>query len=186
MPEQPNRRNLELKVTCQPADLDDVLKRTRELSCTPIERVRQTDTYVDVPRGRLKLREIRGSDSNDSVIRAELIAYSRADEEGSRWSTYEVVPISPEHAPAMLRALLLNHQERMRIDKIRHIGLIGRTRVHLDRVLGLGSFVELETVIGGQGDDAALREHQEVIAALALERFSSVAGSYSDLANATG
>jgi adenylate cyclase class IV len=98
------------------------------------------------------------------VIRAELIAYARMDQAGSRWSTYEVVPIAAEHAPAMLRALLLSHHERVRIDKLRHVGLIGQTRVHLDRVEGLGSFVELETVIGDQRDDDAAREHREVIA----------------------
>lgn len=179
---QSNRRNLEIKVKCQPGDLDDLLTRSHQLTCAPIERLHQIDTYVEVPKGRLKLREIRAVEAKDVVVRAELIAYARVDEEGSRWSTYEVVPIAAEHASAMLRALLLNHRERVRIDKVRHVGLIGQTRVHLDHVEGLGAFVELETVVGIQGDDAAGREHQEVIAALALDRFPSVAGSYSDLA----
>jgi adenylate cyclase class IV len=182
MPVPSNRRNLELKVACEPADLDELLARTHQLTCAPVELLHQIDTYVDVSVGRLKLREIRATAARDVIIRAELIAYAREDDEGSRWSTYEVVPIAAEHAPAMLRALLLNHRERVRIDKLRHVGLIGQTRVHLDRVEGLGAFAELETVMGAQREDVAADEHQQVIAALGLDRFPSVAGSYSDLA----
>jgi adenylate cyclase class IV len=186
MPARTNRRNLELKVKCEPAELDDLLDRARQLTCAPIERLHQIDTYLEVPTGRLKLREIRAAETKDVIIRAELIAYARVNAEGSRWSTYEVVPIGAEHAPAMLRGLLLTHAERVRIDKLRHVALIGQTRVHLDRVEGLGAFVELETVIGTQEDDEAAREHQQVIDLLGLDRFPSVAGSYSDLALAAG
>jgi adenylate cyclase class IV len=186
MPTPFNHRNLELKVACEPADLDELLARTHQLTCAPMEYLHQIDTYVDVPTGRLKLREIRATETKDVIIRAELIAYARVNEEGSRWSNYEVVPIAAEHAPAMLRALLLNHRELVRIDKLRHVGLIGRTRVHLDRVEGLGAFVELETVMGTQREDVATREHQQVIAALDLDRFPSIAGSYCDLALAAG
>ena len=180
MPPSSNRRNLELKVQCQPSDLDELLARTRERSSGEIELLHQIDTYFDVPRGRLKLREIRVA--KDVVVQAELISYARENEEGSRWSRYEVVPIAAEHAPALLRALLLTHRERVRIDKQRHVGLIGDTRVHLDRVEGLGTFVELETVIENQPDGDAAKEHQQVIDALGLDRFPSIAGSYSDLA----
>ncbi len=182
----PSRRNLELKVEVPVADFDALLERTRQLTCAPLERLHQVDTYFEVARGRLKLREIRADGYPEVVARAELIAYARSNDEASRWSHYEVVPVGADQAGALLRSMLMTHDERVRIDKQREVGLIGHTRVHLDRVLALGTFVELETVIAGQDDAAATREHQEVIAALGLERYSPIAGSYSDLALARG
>lgn len=182
MPTTDNRRNLELKVQCEYSDLDSVFERLRQLLCGTTEFHHQVDTYVQVERGRLKLREFRSTTYPEVVERAELIAYARANTSGSRWSNYEVVPIAGESAPAMLRGLLLTHRELVRIDKMRQVGIVGRTRVHVDRVEGLGAFVELETVVDGGDDESAHIEHNQVIAALGLDRFPVVAGSYSDLA----
>lgn len=181
-----NRRNLELKVQCEFGDLDSILERLHHLNCGTIDRFHQVDTYVEVAKGRLKLREFRSTAFPEVVERAELIAYARANTGGSRWSNYEVVPIAGDSATAMLRGLLLTHRELARIDKLRQVGVLGKTRVHIDRVEGLGAFVELETVVDGQEDGAASTEHNQVIAALGLDRFPVVAGSYSDLAMATG
>jgi predicted adenylyl cyclase CyaB len=177
-----SRRNLELKVQVSPEDLDLLHERVRSLTCSPLVSLHQVDTYFQVAHGRLKLREFRATAARETVIRAELIAYARADDESSRWSRYEVVAIPAPSVPAMLRSLLLTHHELVRIDKVRDVALIGHTRVHLDRVLNLGTFVELETVIEDQDDDAARREHEQVISALDLDRFPVIAGSYSDLA----
>ena len=181
-----SRRNLELKVEVPAADLEALLERTRHLSCGPLEQLHQVDTYFTVARGRLKLREIRAIGYPEVVVRAELIAYARPNDQSSRWSHYEVVPVAVEQAGTLLQSLLMTHDERVRIDKQREVGIIGHTRVHLDRVLALGTFVELETVIAGQDDASATREHQEVISALGLQRYASIAGSYSDLALARG
>lgn len=182
----PSRRNLELKVEVPADAFESLLDRTRQLACAPLEHHHQVDTYLDVVRGRFKLREFRSQEDPSHILRAEIIAYARSNEVGSRWSDYEVVPVAGDSAPAMLRSFLMTHDERVRIDKQRLVGLIGHTRVHLDRVAGLGTFVELETVITSQDDAAATREHQEVISALALDRFPVIAGSYSDLALARG
>lgn len=177
-----SHRNLELKVRCGTDILDQLLTRLQDLVCSPIEHLHQVDTYFEVPRGRLKLREFQSLASPAVIERAELIGYHRPTESGSRLSTYEVVSIPGQHAPALLRALAMTHDQLVRIDKQRQVAIVGHTRVHLDRVLELGEFVELETVIAGIDDGQAAAEHAQVIAALGLERFPSVAGSYSDLA----
>lgn len=175
-------RNLELKVECGPDALAAIHKRVESLVCAPIQRLHQVDTYVRVERGRLKLREIRAGSEPASIERAELIAYARPTDAGSRWSSYQVVPIAAHAAPGLLAGLLMTHDQLARIDKVRLLAIVGQTRIHLDTVEGLGTFVELETVISTQDDAEAIDEHRRVIDLLGLDRFPAVAGSYSDLA----
>jgi len=173
-------RNLELKVECSPEAFAAMRQRVELLVCAPIQRLRQVDTYLRVERGRLKLREIR-SDEPEAIERAELIAYARPSDAGSRWSSYRVVPIAVQAAPGLLAGLLMTHDQLARIDKVRLLAIVGQTRIHLDRVEGLGTFIELETVVTTQRDVEARDEHQQVIDALGLHRYPAVAGSYSDL-----
>jgi adenylate cyclase class IV len=176
-----HRRNLEIKVRCASDDLDAIRHRLDALVCAPIQRLHQVDTYFRVDRGRLKVREIRAVGNPDAVDRAELIAYARPSADGSRWSTYQVIPVAAHAAADLVSGLLLTHDLLVRVDKVRHVGLVGQTRVHLDDVEGIGAFVELETVVSSQGEEAASLEHRQVIAALGLGLFDSVPGSYSDL-----
>lgn len=179
-------RNLELKVQCPPAALDSIRSRLESLVCVPVQRMHQVDTYFGVDRGRLKLREIRVQGHAAVTERAELIAYARPTDDGSRWSSYQVVPIAVHAAPILLTGMLMTHDQVARVEKVRDVAVVGQTRVHLDRVNGLGTFVELETVISTQSDAEAAIEHQRVIDMLGLAGYPSVAGSYSDLATTTG
>lgn len=180
-------RNLELKVGCGTDALADM--RSRLAAVAPAlpepERMRQVDTYYRVPRGRLKLRRIErlwgdGSSDPDGGS-AELIGYERPREDGSRWSTYRVAAIDPRVAGDLHDALAITHDILVRVTKRRDVVRVGATRIHLDQVEGLGAFVELETVIGGQDGGEARREHEAVIALLRLDRFAAIPGSYSDL-----
>lgn len=185
-------RNLELKVGCGTDALADM--RSRLAAVDPAlpepERMRQVDTYYRVPRGRLKLRRIerprsdRSSDPDGAS--AELIGYERPRENGSRWSTYRVAAVDPRVADDLHDALAITHDILVRVTKRRDVVRMGATRVHLDQVEGLGAFVELETVIGGQDDRDAAREHEMVIALLRLDRFAPIPGSYCDLLLAQG
>jgi len=89
-------QNLELKVQCAPAVLDSIQRRVASLVCSPIQRLNQVDTYFRVVRGRLKLREIRSQSEPARIDRAEIIAYTRPMDDGSRWSSYQVVPIAAQ------------------------------------------------------------------------------------------
>ena len=101
---------------------------------------RQQDFFYDVPRGRLKLRQF------DDGTPAELIFYQRDDRDGPKASYYTRSPVTnPEAMHALLATALTT---RGIVTKERHVYLTGRTRIHLDRVDGLGDFVELEVVLG--------------------------------------
>ena len=174
-------RNLELKVSCDEADLWRVRDRLLAAGATTI-RHRQIDTYFAVPRGRLKLREIAGANPNDRA--AELIGYDRPDTAGPRWSAYHRIAVAPGDAAILKNALTATVSVRVVVAKEREVGVLSRTRVHLDRVEGLGCFVELETVVGPDEDGAGADvELSQVTALLGLDRLEPVAGSYADLAD---
>jgi adenylate cyclase class IV len=174
-------RNLELKVPVTPDGLDAARARLEALTCQPLLRLHQVDTYIQVPQGRLKLREFRSTDDPARIERAELIAYERPGEATSRWSAYHVVPVAASAAPGLRAALEITHEPLATVEKVRLVGIVGHTRVHLDEVSGLGAFIELETVISGQSDAEARAEHDQVIALVGLDRTTAIPGSYSDL-----
>src|SRR5262245_25149106 len=129
-------RNVEIKARI--TSIDAVLPRARALAAGEPELIIQDDTFFAVPHGRLKLREFADGS-------AELIHYQRADGTGARLSDYVRTPLpSPSSArDALERAL----GAAGRVRKRRLLLLAGQTRIHLDRVEGLGDFVELEVVL---------------------------------------
>lgn len=163
-------RNLEIKAIC--SDLDDAAARARALGAERVAVLRQRDTYFHCAHGRLKLREIADSG-------AELIAYDRPDQPGARYSAFWVVPI-PD--PARLREAL-GHALGIRgvVAKTRTLYRYRHTRIHLDRVEGLGDFVELETAADGRPDAEVAAECAAVRTALAIGEDALLSGSYLDL-----
>ena len=164
-------RNVEIKARVD--DLDAIARKAAAL-CTegPIEIV-QDDTFFACAPGRLKLRTF-------SPERGELIFYQRADARGPKESFYLR---SPTTVPEALREVLtLACGTSGRVRKHRTLYLAGRSRIHLDRVDGLGDFVEIEVVLG-DGDDAegGVREARELMARLGIDGSRLVAGAYVDL-----
>lgn len=165
------RRNLELKVRV--VDLGDVLARARGLGARDEGTRRDVDTYFAVPQGRLKLRQTEGRPGGT------LIAYRRADAPGSRHSHYRLVEVAD--AAGLLAALGTALGVRAVVVKERRLFVHGATRIHLDRVEGLGSFVELETVLTTQTEAEATAEHELAKQALGLDAAEPVPVSYVDL-----
>lgn len=166
------RTNLEIKARC--ADLDAARERARGLATRWIGLDRQVDTYFRTARGRLKLRE-------STLSGGQLVPYLRPDVHGPRRSEFLVIPVED---PAGLRALLgeLLGVHRV-VRKEREIALADNVRIHLDRVEGLGTFVELEAVYEG-GPEAEARERRKVarlMEALGLREADLVPGSYETL-----
>ncbi len=172
-------RNLELKVRCGESLL--VAARTHLLAAgVPLARFAQVDTYFAVASGRLKLREIRPEDGDPT---AELIAYARPDVTGPRWSVYRTVPVLLAEAAGLKVALAETVAVLTVVAKTREVGRRGRTRVHLDVVAGLGTFVELEMVVDMEEDGSAEAELAAMAALVGIDPHGAdvVAGSYADL-----
>jgi adenylate cyclase class IV len=174
--------NIETKVRC--SDLDAVARRAEDHGARFAGVFEQRDTYFDVPSGRLKVRGLKHqAPHGEATASAELIAYDRRDAEVPPLSAYtrEVVD-DPE---VLIRRLSREHRVRGVVVKRRDLWLKHRTRIHLDRVQGLGNFVELETVAKESADNDPWREHRRIGRELELERLPRVAVSYIDLLDGT-
>ena len=137
----PPRRNVELKA--RDPDPERSLARARALGAEDRGELRQRDTYFDAPSGRLKLREQEPGG-------AELIAYERADAPEARESRYRIAPV--KDAAALREALDAALGTTVVVDKRRRLLVWEGVRIHLDRVEGLGDFVELEGVADASSD----------------------------------
>jgi adenylate cyclase, class 2 len=170
-----HRRNIEIKARC--ADLARVRESAERLGARHAGTLHQRDTFFTAPHARLKLREL-------GTGRAELISYVRPDVARARGSDYVVAPV--EH-PEQVRAAL-SHALGIAclVIKTRQLLLYRSTRIHLDDVDGLGSFVELETVIDGQSDEAAHAELSAIATALEIADDALIAVPYADLLSRTG
>ncbi len=73
------------------------------------------------------------------------------------------------------------HGVRGCVRKRRNLWILDATRIHLDEVEGLGTFVELETVSEEAPGADEQHEHDRVWTALGLDARDTVAGSYIDL-----
>ena len=74
-----------------------------------------------------------------------LFSTTRPDHNGPKTSHYSLTPTSD---PTGLRHVLASaYGEKAVVRKTRHLYFVGRTRIHLDRVEGLGDFLELEVVL---------------------------------------
>jgi predicted adenylyl cyclase CyaB len=94
----------------------------------------QTDTYFNVPNGRLKLRE--------GNIENNLIFYERANQAGPKSSRFNLVKI--EDAKGLKEVLTKSTGIKVVVKKKREIYYIRNVKFHIDEVPGLGSFVEIE------------------------------------------
>ncbi|MCH8479119.1 MAG: class IV adenylate cyclase [Wenzhouxiangella sp.] len=147
-------RNVEIKARV--ADLATLETRVRAVADSGPFEIFQDDCFFQSPEGRLKLRDFGDG-------RGELIFYQRPDQSGPKHCHYQIVPTDQ---PDQLRLVLtLAWGEAGRVRKNRRLYLSGRTRIHLDRVEGLGEFVELEVVLAN--DESTARGQQEAEALVA-------------------
>lgn len=164
-------RNLEVKAI--DPDPPATLRAALELGAEDEGWLHQRDTYFHAVQGRLKLREAPPE-------RAELIAYARAELAGPRVSLYRVVPVA-DHL-ALIEALTDALGVRVVVEKARRLLRWRNVRIHLDRVEGLGDFVELEAVAASPGGLEVERDRVEVLlAALGIGEQPLVAHGYADL-----
>lgn len=166
---------MEVKARC--ADLAALRRRAEALATRYVGVDRQVDTYFRTRTGRLKLRE-------SSLSGGQLVPYRRPDGDGARVSDYQVIPVQDAGGLRALLSELLGVHRVVR--KEREIFLWHNVRIHLDRVEGLGTFMELEAVFDGQprSEPAERRKVEHLLKELGVEPADLVPTSYEALIEA--
>jgi predicted adenylyl cyclase CyaB len=169
--------NLEIKARC--ADLASLRRHVESIATGYVGIDRQVDTYFVTRAGRLKLRE-------SSLSGGQLVPYLRPDRKGPRRADYRVIPVpDPEGTKRLLAELLGVHRV---VRKQREIFLWENVRIHLDRVEGLGTFMELEAVFDGspEGEHAQREKLRFLMCKLEIRSQDLVATSYEGILERSG
>ena len=132
--------------------------------------------YFHAVHGRLKLRE-------QPPEPPHLIAYSRADGPAPRPSLYRIAEVAD---PAVLAATLADSLGvRVVVEKARRLLMWRNVRVHVERVAGLGDFVELEAVAStADGLDAERPRIDRLTDALGIHDALLVSDGYAEMLEA--
>ncbi|HEY3290320.1 MAG TPA: class IV adenylate cyclase [Anaerolineae bacterium] len=163
--------NIEIKARVKnPAALRQLAE---EISDTPCETLQQEDIFFNVPHGRLKLRIL-------APARGELIYYTREDTSGPKRSDYSIFRTAE---PDVLKGVLASaYGVRGVVKKVRLLYLAGQTRIHLDDVAGLGSYMELEVVLRAQQSNAEGQAiADDLMAKLDIQKEDLIDVAYIDL-----
>ncbi len=133
----------------------------------------QIDTYFNVNKGRLKLRE--------GNIENCLIHYLREDKEGPKQSDVILFKSEPN---STLKEILTNSMGILTIvDKKREIYFIENVKFHIDNVKNLGTFIEIEAIDrdGTIGKSKLLEQCEFYLELFGIKENDLISVSYSDL-----
>ena len=164
-------RNIEIKARL--ADFQSQYELAQALSGSAGELIHQLDIFFHCKQGRLKLRVFDDG-------HGELIHYQRPSDSGPKLSDYVIS--RSQDSETLREALARAYGIKAIVEKDRLLFMCGRTRVHLDRVKNLGSFLELEVVLEDHEDaSVGYREAETLMADLGVDRESLVDCAYVDL-----
>jgi predicted adenylyl cyclase CyaB len=166
--------NVEIKARCpNPGQVRAVL-RQRNARFAGLDH--QVDTYFRVRQGRLKLRE--------GNIENALIYYRRPNQAGPK--TSDVLLHQTTRGSGLKEILAAALGVLVVVDKQREIYHLENVKIHLDRVEGMGEFVEIEAAGDEHADRGALlAQCQELMTAFGIRDEDLVSESYSDLLGKT-
>jgi len=165
-------RNIELKARLR--DWEAARRACRALDARPQGDIHQLDTYFRVTEGRLKLREAQPGPT-------ELVFYQRPNVPGPKGCDYLLAPVQPSIKPLLSGALGI----LAIVEKTRTLYLWENVRIHLDRVTGLGEFIEFEAVLSEDYDEEdGRRKLEHLTASFGLRPEDLFDGSYLDMIRA--
>ncbi len=165
------RLNVEIKARA--TDHRHVRAILKERKAHRVGEDHQTDTYFNVPEGRLKLRE--------GTIENTLIFYRRSNIAGPKKSEVLLYRVDPD--PALKEVLAASLGVKVVVSKRREIWFDQNVKIHLDDVDGLGLFLEIEAIDSdGSRDEAELTTQcRQFMELFEIAEQDLVEISYSDL-----
>ncbi len=163
--------NIEIKAIVR--DVISLENLVRNIAKTDPILLFQEDIFFNVPRGRLKLRIL-------APDKGELIFYERPNICGPKQSSYLKAESSDPLGlkETLTKALGVKGVVR----KTRKLYLYEQTRIHIDDVEGLGSFVELEVMLQeNQNTEDGIVIAENIILQLKIDKKELVDVAYIDL-----
>lgn len=133
----------------------------------------QIDTYFKVSAGRLKLRE--------GNIENHLIFYERENKEGPKESKVTLFDNTPDSS--LKEILTKSLGIFIVVDKNREIYFIENVKFHIDTVVNLGTFMEIEAIDkdGTIGKDKLQEQCQFYLDLFGITKNDLLSKSYSDM-----
>ena len=163
--------NIEIKAkTSRATEIRNILKQNKAKF---IGLDHQIDTYFKVQNGRLKLRE--------GNIENHLIYYERGNQKGPKQSKVSLFNTSSK---SPLKDMLRKAIDILAVvDKKREIYFIDNVKFHIDKVKGLGNFIEIEAIdkTGKIGKKKLLEQCNYYIKLFGIKNADLLSNSYSDL-----
>ena len=148
-------------------------KKLLELNPVFIGEDHQTDTYFNVPTGRLKLRE--------GNIENSLIYYERQNTAGAKQSDVLLYKHAPDKT--LKDILVRTHGVKVIVEKTRKIYFMDTVKFHFDTIVGLGTFIEVEAIdnTGEIGIEQLKEQCDKYARFFEINDSDYIALSYSDL-----
>ncbi len=133
----------------------------------------QIDTYFNIRKGKLKLREEKIGNS--------LIYYDREDKKGPRQSSVTLFKLPPKSSLKKLLTRALGIL--VVVDKQREVYFIDNVEFHLDSIKDLGNFVEIEVTNEDSniGKAKLIEQCQFFLDLFKISQNDLISSSYSDL-----
>ncbi len=169
-------QNIEIKLAID--DADAARAAIERVADGAPARLTQTDTYFDA--GAAALLKLRRESVDGGARHASLIAYRRTLGGAPEPSDIRLVRIDDGDGlhDALAHALTVAAV----VHKTRDLYFRGQTRIHLDSVDGLGTFVELEVVLRpDQSEAEGRRIADDLLDRLGLANAQPQSASYRDL-----
>lgn len=164
-------KNVEIKSRC----MNPIALKEKLLSLGAVDKGvdHQIDTYFNSDFGRLKLR--RGNIENS------LIFYNRENKKDAKVSSIFLEKLNSENN--LVALLEASNGIKTIVDKKRNILFIENAKFHIDEVVGLGSFMEIEIIdrTGKISVEDLNKKCQFYIEELGLDTTLFIDCSYSDL-----
>lgn len=163
--------NIEIKAKC--SNKESIRSILNSLNARYIGTDHQLDTYFKINNGRLKLRE--------GNIENSLIHYNREDKNGPKESNVTLFKTEPN---SQIKDILANAiGVKVIVDKKREIYFVDNVKFHIDDVVDLGTFVEVEAIDekGQFGKAKLLEQCNYFLDLFKIDKNDLVSKSYSDL-----
>ncbi|KAL1506698.1 hypothetical protein ABEB36_006014 [Hypothenemus hampei] len=166
-------KNVEIKAKIK--NLKTLLQFGKILAGREATIIKQHDTFYNAKKGRIKLRRLDAG-------QAELIFYDRPDVMGPKLCLFEKVNVHPEQLSSMEQLLDTTLGSLIEVKKMRHLFIIGQTRLHIDEVENLGDFMELEVCLEpGQTPEDGDYIAKELMDKLGIQEEDLINCAYADL-----